>query len=254
MNFVSSKTLNTPINILKIAFVFIIIIAITIYSINLTPKVFTFDSGMIGKTICLISGTHGNEPSGPNALDYFIERLRTQASDTNIRKKIINKGIIKIIPRVNRFGLYFNTRYNLSIFPDINRNYSDNGREYISKFILQQITDADLVIDFHDGWGYHTDNKGSIGSTLSPTNFNSTISLSEDVVTIVNKKITEERKKFVVLKGKSCDISSSLSCHCQKNNKEYILVETSGQNNLQPLDITSRQVLDIVDVVISKLL
>ena len=56
----------------------------------------------------------------------------------------------------NLLGYYFNSRYQLKPFnSDINRNFSDKGKDRISRIILGYVKKADLIVDLHEGYEYH---------------------------------------------------------------------------------------------------
>ena len=55
-----------------------------------------------------------------------------------------------------------------------------------------------------------------------------------------------------MLKGvkRPCNIESSFGCYNYKNNKKYILIETSGQNNIQKMEVRKNQVKIVIDTVL----
>jgi predicted deacylase len=194
--------------------------------------------------ICLIAGTHGNEPAGTIALGRWIKYLQD--------KKIV-RGHIRIIPKINKWGLDRNIRYQdyFGILPysDINRNYNESGgTDNISRHVIELTRNADLVIDFHEGWGYHICQPTSIGSTLTPTDYAADISAK--IVDAINSTGLVGCKKFLSIPNESCKIESTLACYMQNNRRPYILVETTGQNNIQPLDVRINQ----IDIVINTVL
>lgn len=196
--------------------------------------------------IVIISGVHGNENSGCITLS---ELIKNGYFDQMSKLLKIN---IRVVPCINKLGLKNNTRYipNLK-FPDINRNFHERGAEPISNSILELIKGADLILDFHDGWGYHLINMNSVGSTLSPTNELKTKALSILAVNELNQKIINLQKKFVSINRISCDIPGTLSCYCEKNKIPYILTETTGQNNIQPIEIRSDQIFTIINTILN---
>lgn len=195
--------------------------------------------------IAIIGGTHGNEPAGTAALemlvgeDYFDNYVKNHP-DVSIR----------VVPRVNEWGLKLGTRNQLHLsYPDVNRNYAidergnEVGKEPTSRQVIELTKDADLVIDLHEGWGYHLVTPSSIGSTLS---FSGEIAkmLAHNAVSYINKRIRDATRKFIVLDPKgypSCDIPSTLRCIKNLVKKDYILIETTGQNDIQPLMVRVNQ-------------
>jgi predicted deacylase len=192
--------------------------------------------------ICFIAGVHGNEPAGSVALYDLIKSgyFATQAGKNNL--------YIRVIPTVNTWGIKYNNRYQPNLlYPDINRNFIGTGLEYTSKHIIKLINNFDLVVDFHEGWGFHLINSDSVGSTISPSRTNLAISIANNAVDRINKSITCFNKKFMVLYNNSCEISKTLACFRECQGKHYILVETSGQNNLQSLNIRKKQIYDVIE-------
>lgn len=195
--------------------------------------------------ICIIAGVHGNEPAGTVCLKNLI----SNGYFTDVAKK--KRFYIRVIPCVNEYGYKNNIRYQSNmIFPDINRNFKGEGDETTSKTLLELIKDFDLVIDFHEGWGFHLINNKSIGSTLSPSS-KFTNYIAEECITELNKNITDIDKKFIVLNNRSCEIPTTLACNRKKSNKDYLLVETSGQNNIQPMHIRTEQIKTIIDTTLT---
>lgn len=206
------------------------------------PKIYEYNPA--GKTtILFVAGVHGNEPAGSVALMSLINNgyFATMSNSTNTH--------VYVIPMANKCGLALNTRWIPNFFhPDINRNFGSTlGDETISKKILAVANNSDLVIDFHEGWGFHQVTNESVGSTIMPTK--SAANLAAAMVTNVNQLITENLKKFIVYDQDSCHIDTTLRCNMEKINKPYVLIETSGQNNLQSMSIRTDQVKSVVATV-----
>lgn len=202
----------------------------------------------INKSILIISGVHGNEPAGSVILHKLINNgyFYNKAQQNNI--------YIRVIPSVNKWGLSHNLRFQPNIFfPDINRNFKGYGLDKTSKTIIQLIKDFDVILDFHEGWGFHQISPESVGSTISPGNTKLSVYLAEKSIHRLNQKINEPLKKFMVLYNRSCVIPQTLACHCKKQNVHYLLIETSGQNNVQPLEIRTDQIHDIIDECLNRL-
>lgn len=207
---------------------------------------FSYQNGPTpGPFICLIAGTHGNEPAGSVALNELVQQWQQNPP------KFV--GHIRVIPNINTWGLANNVRYKsfLSFLPDadINRNYNENGgTDEISREVVTLTKGADLVIDFHEGWGYHVCQPTSVGSTLTPSDFSPAPEIAQVAVANINASTpnTGSNCIFAVLRGASCDIKTTIACHMQKNQRPYILVETTGQNNIQPLRTRTDQVKMVV--------
>jgi len=192
------------------------------------------------KPIVYIQGSvHGNEPSGTDTCNKILDQ---------IKKKEFSKfnGTLIIFPYPNLIGYTLGIRWALKdINLDINRNFVNKGKCKISKKIIQIVKKSDFIVDLHEGWGYRLKNKSSIGSTVSPTK-NHSIEISKKIILELNKTISEDYKKFTINEKDDCDIKSTLRCFCSKNDKNYILVETTGQNNIQPIEIRVNQMYLII--------
>lgn len=237
------------------------------YVSHSTPEHYEFGrqtkNGTSPFKIAIIAGTHGNEPAGTNALEKlldsgYFDRLFQQGRQPNIS--------IRVIPRVNAIGLKLGVRHQPNpLYPDINRNYlynpttgEEDGLEPVSKAITDLTKDCDLVIDLHEGWGFHLRNPESIGSTLSHSGSPNSLAgqLSKIAVESLNSKIPFASKKFVVLDPKShpsCDIRSTLRCARHLAGKNYILIETTGQNDIQPMDVRVGQHIHLIDSILRAL-
>jgi hypothetical protein len=205
------------------------------------------DSGVSGPTLLMISGTHGNEPAGSFGLEKFIN------SDAKIKK-----GKLVIIPRVNKLGLFFNTRwgYNGVIPIDYNREYPNKSNElagdYINRQIIEYIKKSDFIIDFHEGWGFNIIEPESMGSGIYPSDTEIAKSIGQNVLNKLNDTINDSKKKFTI-NFDSPRISNTLDSYCNIIGKNYILIETSGQNNIQPIDLRINQVLLTIDTILEEL-
>lgn len=202
-----------------------------------------------GPFIVIIGGTHGNEPSGSEALHQLI----TSGYFNNLIK-----GHVRLIPEVNAYGLKKNIRYKCSgLFcsnPDINRNYTNGGSEYISQKVIALTQGANLIIDLHEGWGWYLEKTGSVGSTLTPTSTPLATQIAQAAVAAINQSIpANSYKQFSIIPNQSCKISSTLACYMQKNNRNYILVETSGQNNIQKMSVRVNQIIIIINTTLKTL-
>lgn len=200
--------------------------------------------------VAIIAGTHGNEPAGTVALEKMIRnRMFDAMNGTTVG--------VRVIPRVNEWGLKLGTRKTLSL-QDVNRNYlvrrgNVEGRESISDNVATLIQDADLIIDLHEGWGFHQLHPTSIGSTLSYSGKLGEF-LSQKAVERVNETIHDVKKKFIVLNSEICDIPTTLGCARHTLKKDYILIETTGQNDIQPLSVRTQQHTVLVATILKSIL
>jgi hypothetical protein len=194
---------------------------------------YNITSNKPGPYTVIIGATHGNEPAGFFALQKYIDNPPE-----------IKSGKITIIPSVNSCGLAINKRHNPIGDYDINRNYSSDT--FLNKQIEKMIKEADWVIDLHEGWGFHRLNNQSIGSGVYPGYSKEADKLADILVDKVNETINEDYKKFITFNLPI--VKGSLRDYCK--NKNYILIETSGIGNVQPLPLrVSQQTLFIENII-----
>lgn len=196
--------------------------------------------------LCLLTGVHGNEPAGNYTMNLLIK-------NKYFEKKALEHNIfIRVIPNVNKYGLAIGWRWHPNVLhPDINRSFGDGtSSTYIGQQMLNLTKGFAMIIDFHEGWGFHLENENSVGSTLTPSSTSASEKLCEIAKDKLNKDITEPHKKFVVRYNKSCSIKSTFGCCNQKLNNNYILVETTGQDNKQELAVRAKQIKTIIDCAI----
>jgi predicted deacylase len=200
----------------------------------------TIDSYEPGPTILMVGGTHGNEPAGKDALNRLLQ--------SNIKLK---RGNLIIIPEANKSGGFLKSRWLLHnwIHPDLNRNYTDQGKEDISKKIIDHVHNSDLIVDFHEAWGYRNKNKDSMGSTLSYTTDQSKL-LANEIIDRLNQTIDEDYKKFTV--NEEIDELLTLRNYAGRYRKDYILMETTGQNNVQNIETRVNQNMMMINHILLK--
>lgn len=177
-----------------------------------TPIIKTINPNKDTIKILLVSGTHGDEPAGKLALDQI---------NLNQYPFYITSVV------VNPCGLEDNTRINPNTNLDINRQYLKQDPHNLK--IENLARSHDIVIDFHEGYDYHIQNKQSIGSTLST---NTLIDLANHIIQKLNDVIKESYKKFVLITDKP-EIKGTLREFCDEIDKPYILVETTRIENIQ---------------------
>ena len=231
---------------------------------NLDPlnDIVRIDSGKPGPTILFLGGVHGNEKSGAVYLQKF-------AKDLQEGKINVDSGKIVVIHTANKCGFNNNSRYVPGLeYDDINRNFpktkDDKCRGPISTTILKEVEKADIVFDFHEGYDFHKINKNSVGSTLTSSGG---CKLSEDIakhiIKILNQNINPINKEDIPVEDREWthissnpkspayisgfEIKGTLDYYCLIKNKNYILVEITGQNNKQEMDVR----LDQIDIIIN---
>lgn len=228
----------------RIFMIFIIVLFVLLwyllYKWAVDITIDTLDSYEPGPTILMVGGTHGNEPAGKYALNRLME--------SNIK---LRRGNLIIIQEANKSGGFLHSRWLLHnwLHPDLNRNYTDQGKEEISKKIIENVHQADLIVDFHEAWGFRNKNKDSMGSTLSYTTDQSK-HLANEIIDQLNQTIGEDYKKFTL--NDEIDDLLTLRNFAGRCNKDYILMETTGQNNVQTIETRINQNMTMINHILLK--
>ena len=128
---------------------------------------------------------------------------------------------------------------------DLNRNYSSEGGSCtISKKVQYVLQQADYVYDGHEGYNFTQLIPSSMGSGVYPSKDKIAIHLATKLVDSINQspylRDKEDYKKFITRKNWDL-IDGSLRKFCQQLGIPYILVETTGQNNIQPISVRADQ-------------
>jgi hypothetical protein len=233
-------------------FIFLLICILAIYpylslaspSVCLEPSYTTITSEESGPTIALIGSVHGNEPAGAYTLLNLVHNLK------------VKKGKVILIAG-NPCGVAYDTRMNPYSWNDINREFYDSSYDHTARKILELLhtNKVDVIVDFHEGWGWYTQNNlfGSIGSTLSPSPQSFWKDIVPSIIDELNTNLVNE-KKFAIRWNMECDTSTkTLQCYAHKHDIPYMLVETSGQNNIQPIEDRIAQDTTIVRYILNYL-
>ena len=210
------------------------------------------DSGIPGPCLGIIAGVHGNEPAASITLLNLLK-----ANNPLLKPK---RGKIILIPAANHCGLRDNTRWHpsemlerLNLQYDLNRQFNEyGGTNDKSEQIIDALHNCDLVLDFHEGWGWNVTTRNgwgpvSLGSSIFGTNHPLAFKVAKKSVEEINKSVFPN-KKFVQLLNESCTIPSTLSCYFEKAKKAGVVIETSGQNDIQPLEVRIEQVKKVIEV------
>lgn len=228
-------------NRFAISMVILLILVYIIYTTNgdAEIKVFRYIHND-GPIICLIGSVHGDEPIGTIVLNNLIK--------SDYFNKINHNCIV--IPEPNIHGLKANKREawtrDMGWF-DINRSYDTNNK--INNLLKDISHESDLVIELHEGWGFHKINSNSLGSSILPTSGYNEEILSQNIIDNLNSTISDKQKYFTLTKNDACVVKNSLSCYCETNKIRHILVEITGQKNIQPLKLRFNQVLIILNTI-----
>ena len=209
----------------KLCLVLLILLSITtiVYllytSICMNPSVTIYDSKNSGPTILLVSGTHGNEKAPVIAINEFFKNNNPKT------------GKVIIIDNVNYCGLFLNDRYlpDLIIGEDnINRNYCKTHENSINKTVTKYIKKADYIFDFHEATDFQYLNFDKLGNSVS-TDIN--IHDCENIVNILNK-LHDDVQWVPYIRPKEKLTKGTLFDYCINNNFNYVLIESSVNNNI----------------------
>lgn len=237
-----------------IIYLVIEIISSTTYSLISRPqckevKKYEYGGLYPGNTLLIIGSVHGNEPAGHYALKILKKKLDNKEIE-------ITNGKLILIPNPNFCGIKYKNR-NAPGYNDINRGFpkkingeslTENNKaivDYISK------TNPDIILDFHEAWSYYNMKEGSYGSTII-INKNQNQNIVSNCVKKLNKTISNDYKKWVIVNDIQ-DNPGSLRSYCKLIKKQYVLVETSGQLNVQKLDTRINQNMIIINTFLKKL-
>lgn len=238
--------MNINIAIILVVLLFFVLIKLyEFFTYDQTIIYYDFGNPSSNIRITIMAGVHGNEPAGSILLN---EILKTNYFTTIAETKNI---FIRVLPVCNNVGFYYGIRFQNNLLrPDINRNFVGNGLDRTSRTIIELTKNSNYILDFHEAWGYYKINPSSIGSTLTPSN--NMRDIAEIIKNKLNEKIKNDKYKFELRKKNDiCSIKSAFSCFNNKLNKNYILIETTGQNNKQPLKIRKDQIFTVINTFLS---
>jgi predicted deacylase len=234
-------------NYIIIILILIIIVLVLYYKSTINnicykePEYFEYIGKEKGPIILVIGATHGNEPAGYYGIKEFMKKLNKQ-------ELVLKKGKIIFIPSVNYCGLQLNKR-NHNTVGDINRLYIDNeNNNIINKLIINFSKTSDFIIDFHEGYDYANKSDETLGSTITPAETEKSLQVANIVINNLNKIIDIDYKKFKINHNKK--ITGTFREYADINKLNYILVETTGQRDIQPLNIRTEQCINIINSVL----
>ena len=107
---------------------------------------------------------------------------------------------------------------------------------------------SSLVCDFHEGWGFRSrESGGSLGSSVTVFGASEAsrallLRAAEAAVEELNAGIDDSSKRWVVAeRDATTRRGGAFSNFCHEVGTDYVLVETSGQGDIQPLPLRVAQ-------------
>jgi len=146
---------------------------------------YSISSGQEGPTIMIMSGVHGNEPSGIEATKELIKNIQ------------LSKGELIIIPEVNKEACKLGLR-SISSVEDLNRIFPGNIKSQgINRlageiFEIMQEKDIDFLLDLHESVKYYNQNSSHYGQTIILDN-------KTEILYAISNYLKEELNNIVIL-------------------------------------------------------
>lgn len=213
---------------------------------------FVIDSGVVGPTVVITGGIHGNEPAGARAAEQ-------------IRHWPIRRGRLVVVPRVNTAALDQNQRRTPDApaeVEDLNRNFpgtsDDSPRGEIATALWNFVTEQqpDWLFDLHEGYDFNVSHKPkpgrdkSVGSSVIFSPRQDVSPLVERMLAAANATVSDVERRFVPLsRGPKQTTLASAAIHVL--NATAMTVETTF--NRQRLSIRIRQHRAMMNVVLTHL-
>ena len=136
----------------------------TDYELN----VYTILGRRDGNTLLILGGIQGDEPGGYLSADLYSSLK-------------LDQGNLIVIPRANLKSVIM---YNRGPDNDMNRLFVDDlpnaGMDYqVVKVLIQYMEQADLFLNLHDGWGFHSSTY--VNEQRNPKRFGQSLIVDEDI-------------------------------------------------------------------------
>lgn len=233
-----------------ILFIFIFLISIFLYFNCYKSNIVEINSKKKGNTLLIVAGIHGDETTGVIATNLLKNLLQN-----NLIK--LKTGKIILIETLNKCGYMLNNRYYTTIPKNKDLNSTYDNKFPVTKPVIDLVKKADIIIELHDGWGFKKKHKKSVGSSINFHHIDK--SIRKELLKLLNKDIKIDYKKFT--ENTRRPYKNSLRYVAKKLNKKYLLVETTGQDDLTdlspefiiyPLNIRVNQVLLIFRYLLEK--
>ena len=188
--------------------------------------------GPLGPIVTILAGTHGNEPAPSLFLEQIVRNRDAFPRDSQF----------VIVPHVNPWACRFGVR---SLWSDINRSWPSGHR--INRRLQSLIDRSDLVIDFHEAWGFNTCQPQSLGQTIYSNHTSRRVTRAVDALNQHYSGCMQWRELDTLPHE-----DGTLDNYCTARRIPYVLVELAGQRDIVPretryaeMQILLRELADI---------
>jgi hypothetical protein len=208
----------------------------------------------VERRVILVAGTHGNEPAGSVYLTSFVKRYQSVLDSWGW----LPAGTeLVVVPALNPCAIRANQRNHPCCNVDLNRQYGSKGsvsnvRDV--KSLVDEVSET-WVVDLHEAWGWADEGKGSLGSAVYYS-ISGQVAAKQTMVSALENlmsEITEANRlenrghQFLTrpdIGGPRGTLGEYVRLNVVNNGRRggYFLLETTGQNNITPLDARVRQV------------
>jgi hypothetical protein len=230
-----------------------VMVFIIIKDICTRLETYTFTTQSPLPNVLIVAGVHGNEQAGSEAALKLIAEL--EEGKINLKR-----GTLTIVPTANPCGKKLGIRFQphqmmIMNSIDLNRAFPKKlGREAgcdMSKQIADMASQNDFIIDLHEGYSFNHIDSESMGSCVFPEGVLAK-RLATKAVAELNETITQkpDRSKFnnmslsdfkFQVRTDWTKIPGTLQGYAAASGKDYILIETTGQDDIQEMPVRVHQ-------------
>lgn len=191
------KGLVTTVIILLLSFCFVLAednssAATIMQGSELSTEIYVADSGVIGPTVIIIGGIHGDETAGVIAAEALIKLKPV-------------KGKVVVLPRANKPACESNVR-TMYYMEDLNRCFPGDKEgslsEYAAAAIFEKIIgySPSIVIDLHESKEKFGEDAASLGQSLIISEQGDSAEIVLDILEKLNEKV-ETGNEFTFTSG-----------------------------------------------------